>query len=78
MEEVLRRSGYHYRTLVEALRVITWSCPPSWRYVEPQPSWMAFTGQTAKEMLGTGWTSAVHPDDLPTALQRWNDAVTLM
>lgn len=76
MEEALRHSEHRHRTLVEALSVITWSCPPSWRYVEPQPSWMTFTGQTEEEMVGVGWTRAVHPDDLPTALQRWNEAVT--
>ncbi len=31
--------------------------------VAPQPAWMAFTGQSDEEMLGAGWTQAVHPDD---------------
>jgi PAS domain S-box-containing protein len=75
MEEALRRSQYRYRTLMEALSVITWSCLPSGLHVEPQLSWMAFTGQTAEEMLGVGWAKVVHPDDLADAAQRWNDAV---
>jgi PAS domain S-box-containing protein len=36
---------------------------------------MAFTGQSAEEMLGSGWVKAVHPDDAGTAAQRWAQAV---
>ena len=74
-EEAIRRTEDRYRTLVEATSAVTWSCPPSGLHVKPQPSWMAFTGQTAQEMLGTGWTKTVHPDDIAAASQRWNDAV---
>ncbi len=64
-----------YRTLVEATSAITWSCPASGLHVEAQPAWMAFTGQSAEEMLGAGWAKAVHPDDIAGATQRWTDAV---
>ena len=63
-----------YRTLVDATSAITWSCPPSGLHVAPQPAWMAFTGQTAEEMLGAGWTKAVHPDDVADAARRWTEA----
>ena len=36
---------------------------------------MAFTGQSAEEMLGDGWTSAVHPDDRARAALEWREAV---
>jgi PAS domain S-box-containing protein len=74
-EAALRESELRYRTLVEATSAVTWSCPPSGLHVEPQPAWMAFTGQSAEEMLGLGWTDAVHPDDLASAAERWKDAV---
>ena len=64
-----------YRTLVEATSAITWACPPSGLHVEPQPLWMAFTGQTAEEMLGSGWVTAVHPEDVEAAARRWAQAV---
>lgn len=73
--EQLRRSEQHYRSLVEATGALAWACPPSGLHVEAQPMWMAFTGQTAEEMLGSGWTAAIHPDDLATATTRWNEAV---
>ena len=74
-EEALRRSEHRYRTLVDVTSAVTWTCPPTGLHVEPQPSWMAFTGQTAEEMLGAGWTKVVHPDDLAKAAERWSDAV---
>lgn len=27
------------------------------------PSWAAFTGQSADEYLGWGWLAAIHPED---------------
>ncbi|MGB0128120.1 MAG: PAS domain S-box protein [Rhodocyclaceae bacterium] len=74
-EEALRQSELRYRTLVDASGAVTWSCPPSGLQVRPQPAWMAFTGQSAEEMLGAGWTQAVHPDDLAAAAECWADAV---
>jgi len=71
----LRESEVRYRTLVEATSAVTWVCPPSGRHITPQPSWMAFTGQSAEEMLGEGWAKAVHPDDVLVAAQRWSEAV---
>jgi PAS domain S-box-containing protein len=74
-EADLRRSEERYRALVEATSVVTWHCPPHGLQVAPQPSWMAFTGQTADEMLGSGWTKVVHPEDLATAATLWGIAV---
>ncbi|MCG6941670.1 MAG: PAS domain S-box protein [Thiohalocapsa sp.] len=74
-EAALRESELRYRTLVAASSAVTWSCPPSGMHVAPQPEWMVFTGQSAEEMLGSGWTRAVHPDDLAAAAERWTEAV---
>ncbi|HEY0817547.1 MAG TPA: PAS domain S-box protein [Rhizobacter sp.] len=71
----LQRSESRYRSLVEATSAITWSCPPSGLHVEPQPQWMAFTGQTAEQMLGAGWIETIHPDDVKGAAQKWAQAV---
>jgi PAS domain S-box-containing protein len=75
VEAALRKSELRLRTLVGAVSAITWSCPSSGLHVEPQPEWMAFTGQTAEEMLGDGWNSAVHPEDRAAALSEWREAV---
>lgn len=74
-EDDLRQSEERYRALVETTSAVTWHCPPSGMNVAPQPSWMAFTGQSAEEMLGTGWSKAVHPEDQATVVALWNTAV---
>jgi len=71
VEAALRKSELRFRTLVGAVSAITWSCPSSGLHVEPQPEWMAFTGQTAEETLGDGWTRAVHPQDRDQAAAAW-------
>lgn len=75
VEAALRNSEERYRALVEATSVVTWNCPSSGLHVAPQPSWMAFTGQTIDEMLGAGWTKAVHPEDVETAATFWKTSV---
>ncbi len=74
-EQALRKSEQRYRTLVTATSAISWSCPPSGLQTEPQPEWMRFTGQTAEEMLGAGWSNAIHPDDVEATVASWQDAV---
>jgi PAS domain S-box-containing protein len=75
VEAALRKSELRFRTLVRAVSAITWSCPSSGLHVEPQPEWMAFTGQTAEEMLGDGWNRAVHPEDRAATASAWQQAV---
>lgn len=71
----LRESEQRYRTLISATSAVTWSCPPSGVHEKPQPQWMAFTGQTGEEMLGSGWTEATHPDDRPIVAELWQQSV---
>ena len=71
----LSKSELRFRTLVGAVSAITWSCPSSGLHVEPQPEWMAFTGQSAEEMLGDGWNKVVHPEDCEAAMLKWREAV---
>ena len=74
-EDALRAGELRYRTLLEATGAVTCSCAPSGRHVAPHPEWFRFTGQSAEQMLDTGWSEAVHPADVAAAAQRWQDAV---
>lgn len=74
-DEALRESEQRYRTLISATDAVTWSCPPNGLHEKPQPQWMAFTGQSAEEMLGSGWTEATHPDDRPGVAELWQQSV---
>ena len=65
----LARTESRFRSFVEATASIVWSAHPSGRFVEPQPAWMAFTGQSEDEHLEDGWLDAVHPGDRETTLR---------
>jgi PAS domain S-box-containing protein len=69
-EQVVKESEDRFRTLVLSSARMVWTMDASGRVAGAQPSWQAFTGQTEDELQGDGWTKALHPEDVPAALQR--------
>ncbi|HLJ08666.1 MAG TPA: SpoIIE family protein phosphatase [Acidimicrobiia bacterium] len=53
----------HVASLVEATGSIVWVADTERGFVEPQPDWADYTGQTPAEYAGFGYMDAVHPDD---------------
>jgi PAS domain S-box-containing protein len=47
---------------------------PDFRREFVNTAWKEFTGVSDEAAGGTGWSSAVHPDDLATAEKGWRDA----
>ena len=74
-ETALRQSELRHRSLIAATSTVTWSSPPSGLHVSPQLLWMAFTGQAADEVLGSGWADAIHPDDREAIASEWERCV---
>ena len=73
---VLMREGEErFRTLVEASASIIWTADGAGAFVEPQPHWNRFTGQTTEESKGWGRLASVHPDDLERVRAMWRNAV---
>jgi PAS domain S-box-containing protein len=71
-----RRLERRYRTLVEATGQVVWSTAPEGHMVEDSPSWRAFTGQSAQELLGRGFLEAVHSQDRQRAALAWEEAIS--
>ncbi len=44
--------------------------------VEGTWGWTEHTGQPAEEALGSGWTQAIHPEDLARVLAQWQSITT--
>jgi len=59
----LGMSESRYRSLIEATSSLAWSSDPTGKFVEPQPAWSAYCGQTWEESQGYGWANALHPED---------------
>jgi PAS domain S-box-containing protein len=71
----VRNSEARYRTLVQAISQIVWTRSPAGEFVERQPAWEEFTGQSLDEYLGWGWLNVIHDDDRLRVKQNWRRAV---
>ena len=69
------QSEARFRSLVTALSEIVWTTTPEGLVRDDIPAWRAYTGQTYEEFKGSGWSQAIHPDDLDRTLAVWKQAV---
>jgi PAS domain S-box-containing protein len=74
-EEELRKSERRYRSFIEVTGELGWTTNAEGEILEDMPSWRNFTGQTYQEIKGSGWSNALHPDDLENALRLWRKAI---
>ncbi len=74
-ERATKEGEERFRTLVEASAAIIWTADGSGAFVEPQPHWNRFTGQTTEETMGWGRLASVHPDDVERIKAMWRLAV---
>ncbi|EYD73512.1 putative sensory transduction histidine kinase [Rubellimicrobium mesophilum DSM 19309] len=61
--------------LVGWLAICTWTTDAKGDFLEPQPYWQAYTGQSWDECRGGGWANAIHPDDRERLRRSWAEAV---
>jgi PAS domain S-box-containing protein len=74
-EDNLLKSEARYRSLVTATSQIIWTTNAAGEVVDDCPSMRAFSGQSAEEMMGFGWSNAIHPDDIQRTVAVWKDSV---
>jgi PAS domain S-box-containing protein len=75
-EEALRASEARYRSYINVTSDIAWVTDADGKVAEDIPSWRKFTGQTYEEAKGSGWASALHPDDVERTLAAWRHVVS--
>lgn len=73
--DVLLESEERYRSLVEASSQIVWTTNAQGQVVRPVPAWQDITGQKDDEVMGSGWSEALHPEDKKRVLDSWSEAV---
>jgi diguanylate cyclase (GGDEF)-like protein/PAS domain S-box-containing protein len=69
-----RKDELFFRTLAEALPEMIWTANPDGMDDFFSKKWFEYTALTPEQSLGTGWTVAVHPDDLSPCLAKWKTA----
>lgn len=74
--EALQRSELDFRTLAESMPQIVWITEPDGGNIYFNQRWTDYTGLTAEESRGSGWSAPFHPDDQPAARESWQRATS--
>jgi PAS domain S-box-containing protein len=72
----IKKSEAELRQVVEAIPTEAWSTRPDGYCDFLNQRWLEYTGLTADQAQGWGWGAAIHPDDLPAVLQRWQSCLS--
>lgn len=75
VEAALRKSEARFRVLGESLPLIVSLAQPDGQIEYINPYWTQFSGRTPAEFMTGDWLTAIHPDDQPMILERWQQAV---
>jgi PAS domain S-box-containing protein len=71
----LEESQHRYRFLAEATPSLLWTATASGNVDYFNSRWTDYTGLTIEDGKDWSWQSIVHPEDLPSCLQRWTHAL---
>ena len=75
-EEALQESEERFRLLVEAIPQPIWRSDADGNVMEFNRRWHDYTGQTAEEAKGSGWTKALHSDEAAMVVQKVRAGIT--
>ncbi len=75
-EKLLRESESRFRTVADSAPVLIWMSGVDTLRTFFNKAWLDFTGRTAQQEMGNGWTEGVHPEDLPGCLKTYQEAST--
>lgn len=76
VEQALRESEHHYRTLADAGRVLIWASGIDRQCFYFNEPWLRFTGRTLEQEQGDRWLAGVHPADRDHCLHTYHSAFT--
>jgi PAS domain S-box-containing protein len=75
-EDALRRREKELRDVIEAIPAIAFTAQPDGSSVWINRQWVEFSGLTLDETSGSGWQSAIHPDDFIEHAAKWQLSMT--
>ncbi len=75
--QAAQQRGDRFAAFAETSALVLWTADATGYVRELSDAWSDFTGQSPEEIEGTGWSDAVHPDDLAAISPGWAEAVRL-
>ena len=73
--EQVRKSETKLRQVIDAIPTLAWSAGPDGSADFLNQRWLDYTGLTAEQAQGSGWTAAIHPDDLKELSEHWQSSL---
>jgi PAS domain S-box-containing protein len=68
---------HEFSRVIDALPGLVWTAFPDGRADYVNRQWCDYTGVSRDAAIGTGWLSAVHPEDLEHILARWGSLLEI-
>src|ERR1700676_2381227 len=66
-----RESEAHLRRIIGTIPTLAWCNLPDGSNEFLNKRWHDYTGLSPEEAHGLGWKAAIHPEDLPMLMQKW-------
>ena len=61
------------RLVVDRIPAFAWSAHPDGSVEFVNQRWREYAGLSLEESQGWGWQVAIHPEDLPSLMQKWRE-----
>ena len=74
-EQALESRGQDLKLVIDTIPTLSWSTDATGFVEFLSRPWLDFTGLSAEQALGFGWTVAIHPDDAAGLLHYWQSAL---
>jgi len=73
-EQRLRENEERFRLLATSIPQLVFLTRPDGHRTWGSPQWIAFTGLSLEDSLGSGWLDAIHPEDREATQSEWRNA----
>lgn len=74
-EDALKQSEVQFRTLTQSLPQLIWTASPDGYCDFFNQKWIEYTGSSAPDSIGDGWTKYIHPQYITQVFEKWQDAL---
>ena len=74
-EEAVLRSEKELQNVIDTIPAIVWSALPDGSNTYVNRRFVEYSGMSGKQMAGSGWQAAIHPDDLQRHVGKWRASV---